>query len=235
MTEKQKENTKPHYEGHRGRLRTRFLQDFGRSMPDYELLELLLTAGIPRKDVKELAKNLINRFGDLAGTITASPAELTDAGVPFIAMTHLKAVFVTAQKLSWIRLRDQNLPVLANIDGLIDYCRTSMAYQKVEEVRIIFLDGNLRIIRDQLMQKGTVNAVNVHTREIVQETLNAGASSVILVHNHPSGNCTPSAHDKKFTRELFDALLPLDIKLLDHFIVTTDDYFSFREHNLIQI
>jgi DNA repair protein RadC len=224
---------KPHYIGHRQRLKERFLKDEGQSMPDYELLELLLTAGILRRDVKELAKSLLSRFGSLAKVINAPTEALEACNVPMSAIVYLKVVLATARKTLWQSLRETDVPVFTNFDMLTDYCRSVMSHLPIEEFHVIFLDAGLRLIEDKVMQKGTVTSVSVHPREVVKEALLSGATSVVLMHNHPGGHCSPSANDRAVTRAIEEALTPLGITVYDHLIFTDEDYFSFHDHNLL--
>ena len=178
---------KPHYLGHRMRLRERFLKDEGKSMADYELLELLLTIAIPRRDVKQKAKDLLNHFGSFNKVITASQNSLSSYGLSENVITILKVIKASAIKLSWQELNEQNEPILSNFDYMIDYCRTAMSYLDVEEFRVIFLDAKLKIIKEETMQRGSVNSVSVHPREVLKAAIQHNATSVILLHNHPSG------------------------------------------------
>ncbi len=231
MEEKTEE--KPHYIGHRQRLRERFLKDEGRNMPDYELMELLLTIAIPRRDVKPLAKNLIERFKSFAGTINASIAELKRYGLTENTITVFKVISAAMIKLSWHQLSERDEPIFSRHEELKNYCRTAVAYRPEEEFHVLFLNARLRIIKDEIMQRGTVNGVRVYTREVVKAALNCGAISVVLYHNHPGDKCEPSKDDAITTREIINALMPLKIKVYDHLIITKDDVFSFRESGLM--
>lgn len=227
-TAKKETQPKPHYLGHRERLRQRFLKDNGKNMADYELLELLLTFAIPRRDVKEQAKSLIKEFGSYAGVINASQTKLESFGLSQTTITILKLVAESVVKVAWQKLRESDVPVLNNLDYIIDYCRSAMAYQEVEEFRVIFLNAQGLIIKEQTMQRGTVNHVAVHEREIAKEALNCGALSVILIHNHPGGRPQPSEADLRQTNKVSVALNSLGIRVLDHLIITKDNYYSFR-------
>lgn len=224
----------PHYIGHRQRLRERFLIDEGASMPDYELLELILTAGIPRRDVKELAKSLLKKFGKFSKVLHASASELSDCKVPPAAIAYIKVILAAMRKMSWQTLEEHDLPLFSNFDTMIDYARAILSNLQVEEFRVIFLDGSLKLIREKIMQKGTVNAVAVHPREVVKETLDCGASSIIMLHNHPGGKNYPSKNDILTTQNILKALSPLGIKLYDHIIIANESYFSFRENKFIK-
>lgn len=225
---------KPHYLGHRQRLRERFLKDEGRSMPDYELLELLLTAGILRRDVKEMSKRLLVRFETLAKVVNARVEDLAEFGVPQSAIAYLKLVPAIARKTLWQGLRENDTPVFSNFDMMLDYCKSAISHLPVEEFHVIFLDAGLRVLKDKTMQTGTVSSVSVYPREVVREALLCGATSVVLMHNHPSGRCEPSRNDCAITRNLEAALSPLEISVEDHLILTSDNYYSFRAQGLIK-
>lgn len=222
------------YAGHRQRLRQRFLLGEGRDMADYEMLELLLTLAIPRRDVKPLAKKLIQKFGNFANVITAPEHALKEvSGIKDNSITVLKLVKVAAQRLSWQNLASDDLPVLLNIDSLIDYCRSTIAYSDVEELHLLYLDAKLRIISSELIQRGSVTAVSASPREIVKSAINKNASGLIMVHNHPSGSPKPSDNDISLTRKVEQACQLMSIKLHEHIIITRSDYFSFLEHQLL--
>ncbi len=223
-----------HYIGHRQRLRERFLKDEGKSMADYELLELLLTLAIPRRDVKALAKNLIKDFGSFAKVINAPQYKLADYGLSQSTIAAFKVVVAAAIKMSWQELREKNDTVLSNFDYMIDYCKMALAHLEVEEFRVLFLNAHLKIIKEETMQRGTVNNVAVHPREVVKAALECGAMSVILFHNHPGGKASSSKNDMDVTKQICEALSPLGIKVQDHVIITADDYFSFRDNGLIK-
>lgn len=225
---------KPHYLGHRQRLKERFLTDNGRSMPDYELMELLLTIAIPRRDVKPLAKELIAKFGSFANVLNARTDDLQEFGLTLNTITVFKIVVAAAVKMSWQELSSRDEPVLSNFDYMLDYCRTAMAHLDVEEFRVLFLNAKLQIIKEEIMQRGTVNHVAVHPREVVKAALDCGAISVVLFHNHPGGKAAPSADDREVTRQIVEALRPLKIRVQDHIIITKDNYFSFRTSGLLE-
>lgn len=225
---------KPHYLGHRQRLKERFLTDNGRSMPDYELMELLLTIAIPRRDVKPLAKELIAKFGSFANVLNARTDDLQEFGLTLNTITVFKIVVAAAVKMSWQELSSRDEPVLSNFDYMLDYCRTAMAHLDVEEFRVLFLNAKLQIIKEEIMQRGTVNHVAVHPREVVKAALDCGAISVVLFHNHPGGKAAPSADDREVTRQIVEALRPLKIRVQDHIIITKDNYFSFRTAGLLE-
>lgn len=228
------EEKQPDYLGHRQRLRERFLKSEGNDMPDYELLELLLMMAIPRKDVKPIAKELLRKFGSFANAITAPEHRLREvSGVKDSAITILKLVNAAAKRLSWENLASDNMPVLLNMDSLIDYCRSAFAYAEVEELHILYLDAKLKLIGNELVQKGSLSSVSVSPREVVKNALNKNAASIIMVHNHPSDSPKPSDNDIVITKKIAQACQLMGLKLQEHIIITKSDYYSFLEHGLI--
>ena len=225
---------KPDYLGHRARLKQRFLLGSGRDMADYELLELLLTYAIPRRDVKPLAKKLIQAFGPLSNVVAAPDYQLKNiGGIKDSSVILLKLLKIVSERLSWQNLAADDKPVLLNIDILIDYCRSAIAYSDVEELHIVYLDAKLHIISSELFQRGSISSVCASPREIVKKAINRNASSIIMVHNHPSGSSRPSDNDIKLTKAVEEACFVMGIKLQEHIIITQSDYFSFLEHQLI--
>ncbi|MEQ9487694.1 MAG: DNA repair protein RadC [Alphaproteobacteria bacterium] len=223
---------KPHAHGHRQRLRERFLRDFGASMADYELLELLLTLALPRRDVKPIAKELIARFGSFACVVSADPVVLESVkDVKSSTVTALKLVQAAAQRLAQQQV--MNAHVLSSWDKLIDYCRIAMAHEKVEQVRLLFLDHKNRLIADEVQQRGTVNHTPLYPREVMKRALELNASALILVHNHPSGDPTPSGDDIQMTYDIRDAAKKLGITLHDHLIISKGDHTSFKSSGLL--
>lgn len=221
-----------HKAGHRERLRARFLQSGPDVLPDYELLELMLFAAIPRRDVKPVAKALLKRFGSVAGVVTARPEQLMQVdGVKEAAAVALKAAEAVAVRM----LRDQIIdrPVISSWDALIDYCTASMAYRDTEQFRILFLDRRNRLIADELQQKGTVDHTPVYPREVVKRALEVQASAIIMVHNHPSGDPTPSQADIHMTRAVRDAAQALGVVLHDHVIVGRGSHTSLKGQGFI--
>ncbi len=224
----------PSYYGHRERLRKRFLAGGGRDMPDYELLELLLTIALPRKDVKPLAKDLIKKFGTFADVVSAPLEELVAfPGVKENTAAVLKIVRECAVRLSWERLQNSDAPIINSYDLMVDYCRTAMAHQDIEEFRIIFLNAKLRVIGEESQQRGTVDHVYIHPREVIKSAMMKGASAIILVHNHPSGSVTPSKADIEITRKIKEAADAVSIRLFDHLVISKSDCFSFRDKGVI--
>lgn len=219
----------PDYLGHRQRLRQRFLKNEGQDMADYELLELVLMMSIPRRDVKPLAKTLIKKFGSFANTINANADDLLSVcGIKENSLTLIKVIKTASLRTSWQSLADSQQPVIANYDQLVEYCRQSMSFSDVEELRIIFLDCKMKIISQELMQKGTLNQVAIHPREVIKAAMNKNASSIIMVHNHPSGDVTPSKADINITKQIAEACSAVNIKLEDHLVISRNDCFSFK-------
>lgn len=222
----------PHYRGHRKRLKARFLNDLGASMQDYELLELLLCQTIPRKDVKPLAKDLIARFGSFGGVLSADPAVLmVQSGLKENAVVGLKTVQQAALRL--IRQDLDRMDVLSSWQAVIDYCRAAMGRDAVEQTRLLFLDGRNRLIADEVQQRGTVNHTPLYPREVVKRALELSASALIMVHNHPSGDPTPSRPDIDMTAAVRDALAQIDIQLHDHIIISRTGHTSLRAEGYI--
>ncbi len=221
----------PHYHGHRKRLRERFLANSD-ALPDYELLELLLFASHPRGDVKPLAKSLLKQFGSLRGVLTATPERLSEvASVGEATISALKVVEAAAQRL--LRAEAAEKPVLQNWKALLDYCQAAMGHKPREEFRILFLNHKNRLLADEVQQTGTVNHTPVYPREVVKRALELSASAIILAHNHPSGDCTPSQADIDITRKIGEAATAVGIQLHDHLVIAADAHFSFRAHGML--
>ncbi len=222
----------PHYLQHRERLRTRFLNGGAAAVQDYEILEILLGAAIPRRDVKPLAKDLIDRFGGLSGVLMAKPAELTAVkGIGDVAAAVLKSVQAAALHLHRAEVMDK--PLISSWDQLTTYLRAVMGREKIEQFRILFLDTRNRLIRDEVHQTGTVNHTPVYPREVVKRALEVGATAMILAHNHPSGDPSPSRADIDMTDKIVTAARALDITVHDHVIVAAGKTLSFREQGLL--
>lgn len=225
----------PDYLGHRERLRKRFLFNEGRDMPDYELLELLLTIAIPRRDVKPLAKELVRRFKDFAGVISARPEELMQvSGVKENTVVVLKSIKSAAVRLSWQSLCNSDAPVLSNWDELIDYCHAAMAHNDVEEFRTIYLNAKLQVIGEDVHQRGTIDKVAIHPREVIKQAMFKNARGMVLVHNHPSGDIRPSKADVEITKNIIEAARLVNIEVFDHLIIGKSEVFSFRDAGLIK-
>ncbi|HOV05527.1 MAG TPA: DNA repair protein RadC [Kaistiaceae bacterium] len=222
----------PHYHGHRERLRQRFREAGADALADYELLELVLFRVLPRRDVKPLAKKLIERFGSFAEVITASPNLLREVpGVGESVGTDLAIVFAAAQRIARGELRKR--PVLSSWSSVIDYCRTTMAFAEKEQFRVLFLDKKNTVIADEVQQSGTVDHTPVYPREIVKRALELSATALILVHNHPSGDPTPSRADIQMTRSIVEIAAPLGITVHDHIVVGKEGHASFRGLKLL--
>ena len=223
---------KPHHLGHRQRLRERFL-NAPQSLPDYEYLELVLYQAIPRQDTKPLAKRLLAEFGgDLTRLVNASDAELKSiegAGESVIAAVRL--IGEGARRL--LRHRVKELPLLGSWAQLLDYLRVAQAEKPTEQFRLLFLDAKNHLIADEVQQTGTIDETPVYPREVAKRALELGAAALIVVHNHPSGDPTPSKADIAITRELVAALKALDIQLHDHLILGRDKHASFRTLGLL--
>ena len=212
---------------HRKRLRARFMEGGAAALPDYEMLELLLFRAIPRQDVKPLARLLLDTFGDFNRVISASPQRLMLVkGVGEAVVQELKIVEAAAGRL--MRAKVMNRPILSSWDALLDYCQTVMAHRETEQFRILFLDRKNVLIADEEQGKGTVDHVPVYPREVVKRALELNASAIILVHNHPSGDPTPSEADISMTMQIQDAAQVLGIVIHDHLVIGKSRELSFR-------
>jgi DNA repair protein RadC len=221
-----------HYHGHRERLRNRFRDGGDTALADYEVLELLLFRLIPRRDTKPIAKALIDRFGTLGGVIGAPAALLQEVkGVGEAVALDLKLVATVAQRMLKSELRGKQ--VLASWSSVIDYCHTAMAYESREQFRILFLDKRNALIADEVQGRGTVDHTPVYPREVVKRALELSATALILVHNHPSGDPTPSRADIDMTKMIVDTAKPLGITVHDHIIIGKDGHASLKGLRLI--
>jgi DNA repair protein RadC len=222
----------PHYHGHRERLRARFRDAGPDALSDYELLELVLFRAIPQLDVKPLAKELIATFGSFAEVVGAPRARLVAMkGLGEAAVNELKIVHAAAQRLAKGELRKR--PVLSSWGNVLDYCRTAMAFSDKEEFRLLFLDKRNQLIADEVQQRGTVDHTPVYPREVVKRALELSATALILVHNHPSGDPTPSRADIQMTQAIIDVAKPLGIAVHDHIIVGKEGHASLKGLKLI--
>jgi DNA repair protein RadC len=220
------------HSGHRQRLKERFLTGGPDALPDYELLELLLFSAIPRRDTKPLAKQLLERFGSYAEVINASPERLREVkGVGDAAVTQIKLVRAAALRL--MRGSIMQRPVLSSWTAVLEYCRAAMGFDDREAFRILFLDKKNRLIADEVQQRGTVDHTPVYVREVVKRALEVSASAIILVHNHPSGDPTPSRADIDMTRQIVEAAKPLGIAIHDHVIVGRQGHASLKALKLL--
>lgn len=221
----------PHYVGHRQRLRERFLTAGNDALADYELLELLLFPAIPRKDIKPLAKELIQRFGSFAGVINAETRELLAIpGLGDVSVTAIKITQTAIHRVLREEVRDR--PVLSNWQRVLDYCRVLMAHRQVEEFRLLFLDRKHGVIADELQATGTIDHTPVYPRQVVKRALELGAASIIMVHNHPSGDPTPSRADIEMTKEVAKSAASLGVQLHDHVIVGRHKHASLKAMGL---
>jgi DNA repair protein RadC len=221
-----------HWRGHRERLRTRFAQGGGDALPDYELLELLLCRSLPRRDVKPLAKTLIRTFGSFGEVLAAPEPRLAEVeGVGPAVVTDLKIVLAASRRLA--RGAVAGRPVLSSWSAVLDYCRSAMAFEPIEQFRVLFLDKRNALVADELQQTGTVDHTPVYPREVVKRALELSASAVILVHNHPSGDPTPSQADIQMTRQLVAIAKPLGVEVHDHIVVGKEGHASFRGLRLL--
>ena len=222
----------PHFLGHRERLKERFREAGPEAMPDYELLEMVLFRAITRGDTKPLAKQLLARFGTFAEVLSAEPERLMEVGgVGEAVATEIKIVHAAAMRL--MRGEVLNRPVLTTWNAILDYVRAAMAFSDNEQFRILFLDKKNQLIADEVQQEGTVDHTPVYPREVVKRALELAASAIMLVHNHPSGDPTPSMADIEMTKKIVDAGQRLGLTVHDHVIVGRKGHFSFRSNGLI--
>ena len=212
---------------HRKRLRERFSSAGADALPDYELLELVLFRAIPRQDVKPLARQLLDNFGDFNSVISAAPARLGQIkGVGPAVICELKIVEAAAHRLARARIMQKR--ILSSWDALLDYCQTTMAHRDTEHFRILFLDTKNTLIADEEQAKGTVNHVPVYPREVVKRALELNATAIILVHNHPSGDPTPSQADIEMTQLIQNACAAVSVTVHDHLVIGKSREISFR-------
>jgi DNA repair protein RadC len=222
----------PHYLGHRERLRERFHGAGPDALSDYELLEMVLFAAQPRRDMKPLAKSLLKTFGSFAEVIHAPEARLREVkGVGDVTVNGLKLIAAAASRIAKGELKRRTM--LSSWNDVIDYCRTSMAFADKEQFRILFLDKRNQLISDEVQQTGTVDHTPVYPREVIKRTLELSATAILLVHNHPSGDPTPSQADIQMTRAIIDIATPLGIAVHDHIIVGKNGHASMKGMKLI--
>ncbi len=222
----------PHYLGHRARLRERFLDVGGEAIPDYELLELMLFSARPRGDVKPLAKRLLKQFGSFAKVVYADDAALRQVDeVGDAVIAALKTTRVAAQRLVKSEIEEQT--IIQSWSALMDYCKLAMGKNKVEEFRVLFLNHRHMLIADEVMQRGTINHTPVYPREIVKRALELSAAAVILLHNHPSGDPTPSKADIDITKKIVEAAATVNVAVHDHVIITETGHYSFKSFGII--
>jgi len=223
---------KPHYLGHRERLRERFRKSGSEGFHDYELLELLLTYGIPRRDVKPIAKELIKRFGSFSGVLDASERDLLNVpGMGPISAMLLKLV----KELNWVYLGEKmkHRDVLSSPQAVFDFVRMRLSGSSNETFMVIYLNTKNEVINYEIIQEGTIDRAVVFPRIILEKALYYHASGLILIHNHPSGHKEPSREDRLLTQNIIEAARSLDLRVLDHIVVGKDGRFSFVEHSLL--
>ena len=221
----------PHYHGHRGRVRERVLKAGIETLPDYELLELLLFYSIDRIDTKPLAKKLLERFGTLGDVFAAEPAQLREFEIDQRTLVLFRALRESGRRLAERKVKD--MPVLTNWQQLLDYCHAALAHEKTEQFRILFLDRKNVLIADEVQQRGTIDHTPVYPREVVKRALDLGAAALILVHNHPSGDPKPSRDDIEMTKEIAKASEALGISIHDHLVIGRKGHASFRSLGLL--
>jgi len=224
---------KPDYLGHRKRLRERFRKGGAEGMHDYELLELLLTYAIPRKDVKPMAKDLLKHFRSLSGVLDAGPKELEGvAGIGPISSVLIGLIKEICA--AYLAEKMKQKEVLSSPRAVLDFARLKLVGLAHEVFMVIFLNAKNKVLDHQIIHEGTVDRAVIYPRRIVEESLARHAAALILVHNHPSGDFEPSAEDKQLTRSLVEAARTIDLRILDHIIVGKEGYFSFVEGRLLQ-
>lgn len=219
-------------QGHRARMREKLLSRGSDALADYELLEMLLFFAMPKGDTKPLAKALINRFGGFASVLAAPQKELLDSpGLGVHSVAAIKLVQAAALRLARAQVLAQ--PVLGNWDHLMDYLNAALARERVEQFRVLFLDSKNRLLADEVQARGTVNHTPVYPREILKRALELHATALILVHNHPSGDPTPSRQDVEMTREIQEAAQVLSVVVHDHVVIGNGSWTSFRQEGLL--
>lgn len=222
----------PHYLGHRERLRERFRKAGDDALADYELLELILFRATPRRDVKPMAKAMIARFGSLAEVIAARPERLAEIpGLGEANITELKLVEAAARRLTKSAIEKR--PAMGSFSAVVDYCRAAMAFHDREQFRILFLDKKNQLIADEVQSTGTVDHTPVYPREIMRRALELNATALVLVHNHPSGDPTPSTADIHLTHQIIAVGKPLNVLVHDHLIIGRQGHASFKGLQLI--
>ena len=222
----------PHYHGHRERLRERFHSAGPDALSDYELLELALFASIPRRDTKPYAKALLKKFGSFADVVHATPARLREVeGISDASIHQIKLIAAAAHRIAKGEIRRSI--ALSSWSDVIDYCRSGMAFADKEQFRILFLDKRNQLIADEVQQTGTVDHTPVYPREVIKRALELSATAVILLHNHPSGDPTPSSADIQMTKAIIDTAGPLGISVHDHIIVGKNGHASMKGMRLI--
>jgi len=222
---------KPLHTGHRQRLRARFLTAGAEALPDYELLELLLFSAIPMRDVKPLARRLLTHFHGLKGVVQAKAESLKSFGVSDGVIVLLGVVAATHIHLA--KREIINKPVLGSWQKILDYCYAAMGHETQEQLRLLFLNRKNRLLAEEVQQRGTLDQTAIYVREVIRRALELGAGALIMVHNHPSGDPTPSKSDITVTREVAAAAQTLGIVLHDHIIIGDGCHSSFKELGLL--
>ena len=219
--------------GHRDRVRERFNKVGGEAFSDVELLEAVLHIVVPRKDTKDLAKLLLRRFGSFSAVLSAPRAHLDEfEGLGDATITSLKVIQSAALRFAHDQV-DRKQPILSSWTELIDYCRAAMAFEDIEQFRILFLDKKNRLIADEVQQRGTVDHTPVYPREVIKRTLELSATALILVHNHPSGDPSPSTADVQMTKQIIEVAKPLGVTVHDHIIIGKSGHASMKGLRLI--
>ena len=223
---------KPHYHGHRARLRDRLLEKGPEALGDYELVEFILFGAQPRGDQRPVAKALLKEFGSLAAVLSAENERLRKVpGIGESSIAYLKVIREAASRLALEEASERS--IISSWDRLLAYCRIAMGHEKIEQFRLLFLDKKNRLIADEVQQRGTVDHTPVYTREVVKRALELSATAIILVHNHPSGDPTPSRDDIAMTQEIKSAAEKLGIVIHDHVIIARNGHASFRALGLL--
>ena len=224
---KTKAKPKPHYSGHRDRLRDRFKDNGANALADYELLELILFRAIPRRDTKPIAKALLAQFGTVAEVLSAPIERLKEVnGIGQSVAVDLKIIQAAGQRLAKDQIMER--PVLSSWSELLEYCHSAMAYEKKEQFRLLFLDKKNQLIADEVQQVGTIDHTPAYPREVVKRALELSATAVILLHNHPSGDPTPSQADIMMTQKIIEAATPMGIAIHDHIIIGKSGHISLK-------
>jgi DNA repair protein RadC len=219
-------------EGHRARLKTRLIQSNLGSVADYEILELILCLAIPRKDMKSLAKMLINKFGSLGKALNADPSLLVQiSGVGPSVISTFRLFREVIASVTKEQITNDN--IFSSWDKMIEYVRSTMGYNSTEQLRVLFLNNKNMLLADELQDYGTISSISIYPREIVKKAIYHSASAIILIHNHPSGSTKPSKSDLELTEITVRALSAIDVKLLDHVIVSSSNHYSFKANRLI--
>lgn len=222
----------PHYHGHRERLRDRFRSAGADALSDYELMEMVLFRALPRRDVKPLAKKILEKFGSFAEAVHAPASRLREvSGVGDAVLVEIQLIAATASRIAKGQLKKRT--ALSSWTDVVDYCRTAMAFADKEQFRILFLDKRNQLIADELQQVGTIDHTPVYPREVIKRALELSATAVILVHNHPSGDPTPSQADITMTKAIITIAQPLGIAVHDHIIVGKNGHASLKGMKLI--